>query len=61
MNDFRMRAFEMLCPAGLAGFPQLSIPAGSVENGPVGLSFVGHKNQDIAVIELAAKIQLNHM
>lgn len=53
LNDFRMRAFEMLCIAGLAGLPQLSIPAGVVDNGPVGLSLVGAKHMDRPLIELA--------
>ncbi|MFY0691658.1 MAG: amidase [Paracoccaceae bacterium] len=54
LNDFRTRALEMLCPAGLAGLPQLSIPAGVVDGGPVGLSLVGDKGQDRALITLAA-------
>jgi amidase len=43
----------MLCIAGLAGLPQLSIPAGVVDNGPVGLSLVGAKHMDRPLIELA--------
>jgi amidase len=54
LNDFRMRAFEMLCPAGLAGLPQLSVPAGTVDSGPVGLSLVGAPGQDRQLISLAA-------
>jgi amidase len=53
LNDFRMSAFEMLCVAGLAGLPQLSIPAGAVDGGPVGLSLVGAKDTDRALIALA--------
>lgn len=52
LNDFRMRSFEMLCPAGLGGLPQLSIPAGRVDSGPVGLSLVGARNQDRQLISL---------
>lgn len=54
LNDFRMRAFEMLCPAGLAGLPQLSVPAGTVDGGPVGLSLVGARGQDRQLISLAS-------
>lgn len=53
LDDFRLRAFEMLCPAGLAGLPQLSVPAGSVDQGPVGLSLVGAQGQDRQLIALA--------
>ena len=52
LNDFRMRAFEMLCVAGLNGLPQLSMPAGFVDGGPVGLSLVGDSGQDRQVISL---------
>jgi amidase len=33
--------------------PQLSIPAGAVDGGPVGLSLVGAKDTDRALIALA--------
>jgi len=58
LDAFRQRAFEMLCPAGLAGLPQLSVPAGSVDYGPVGLSLVGAPNQDWALITVAAEAQI---
>ena len=57
LNDFRMRAFEMLCVAGLNGLPQLSIPAGFVDGGPVGLSLVGDKDQDHQLISLGRALE----
>ncbi len=54
LDAFRKRALEMLCPAGLGGLPQLSVPAGRVEGGPVGLSLVGAAGQDRQLIALAA-------
>jgi amidase len=57
LNDFRMRAFEMLCVAGLNGLPQLSMPAGSVDGGPVGLSLVGDKDQDQQLIALGRALE----
>jgi amidase len=56
LNDFRMRAFEMLCIAGLAGLPQLSVPSGKVDGGPVGLSLVGAPEEERALIALAAAL-----
>jgi amidase len=53
LDDFRRRAFEMLCPAGLAGLPQLSVPAGLVDDGPVGVSLMGAPGQDLSLIRLA--------
>jgi len=57
LNDFRMRSFEMLCIAGLGGLPQLSIPVGRVDGGPVGLSLVGAKEQDQQLITLGLALE----
>jgi amidase len=53
LDGFRTRAFEMLCTAGLAGLPQLSVPVGRVDQGPVGLSLVGSHDRDHQLIALA--------
>lgn len=53
LDGFRARGFDMLCIGGLAGLPQLSIPAGVVDQGPVGLSLVGARGQDHPLIALA--------
>ena len=46
----------VLCSiAGLAGLPQLTIPAGSA-GGPVGLSFVGSRGADETLLRLAAEL-----
>ncbi|MEM8664429.1 MAG: amidase family protein, partial [Pseudomonadota bacterium] len=58
LDAFRQRALRMLCPAGLAGLPQLSIPAGRVDGGPVGLSLVGPAGSDAALVALAARAKL---
>ncbi len=56
LDAFRMAAFEMLCVAGLSGLPQLSVPVGKVDGGPVGLSLVGAQGQDRALIALASSL-----
>ena len=53
LDDFRQRAFAMLCAAGLSGYPQLSAPAGEVEGGPVGISLLGAPDTDRGLIALA--------
>ena len=53
LDEFRQDALAMLCAAGLAGLPQLSVPAGSVDNGPVGLGLVGARGADLPLIRLA--------
>ena len=39
-------------PAAIAGYPHLTVPMGSVENLPVGISFFGAKWEDHAVLKL---------
>ncbi len=56
-EDFRARALEMLCPAGHAGLPQLSIPAGTVDGGPVGLSLMGPRNGEEMLFATAERIR----
>lgn len=53
-DDFRARALEMLCPAGHAGTPQLSIPVGEADGGPVGLSLLGPRGGEEMLLALAA-------
>lgn len=53
LDGFRTRALEMLCLSGLAGLPQLSMPAGTVEGGPVGLSVMGARGTDRALLAMA--------
>ncbi len=56
LNQFRMHAIEMLCAAGHAGLPQISLPLARVEGCPVGLSVMAARGQDEALLDLAASI-----
>lgn len=53
LEAFRNAALRLLCAAGLAGLPQLNIPAGEVDGAPVGLSILGGPNADGRLIGLA--------
>ncbi len=57
LESFRNRALQMLCPAGLAGCPQLTLPAGKVEGIPTGLSIIGPPGSDADVLEMACMIE----
>lgn len=57
LDDIRNRALEILCPAGLAGLPQLVFPALTTDDGPIGLSFMGWRGGDEALLALAAKLK----
>ena len=53
MDDFRARALAMLCPAGHAGQPQVSLPLGTVDGCPVGLALIAARDQDEVLLDLA--------
>ncbi|PLZ03854.1 amidase [Burkholderia sp. WAC0059] len=56
LEDYRNQAIRMLCPAGLAGCPQLSLPLLGIDGVPLGLSLVGPPGSDRALIALAARL-----
>jgi len=53
LESFRVRTMRLTCIAGLAGLPQVSIPAGTLSGCPVGLSFIGWSGGDEALLDLA--------
>jgi amidase len=56
LEDYRNQATRMLCIAGLAGFPQLSLPLGSRLGAPLGLSLLGPAGSDRSLVRLAERI-----
>jgi amidase len=55
-QSFRDRTLSLTCIAGLAGLPQLSLPGGWVEGCPVGLSLIGPRGSDRALLSLAVQL-----
>ncbi|MDX8520052.1 amidase [Mesorhizobium dulcispinae] len=53
---YRERALHLLCLAGLSGFPQITLPLGSVDAAPFGLSLLGPSGSDVALIRLGRRI-----
>ena len=53
---YRERALHLLCLAGLSGFPQITLPLGSVDGAPFGLSLLGPSGSDVALIRLGRKL-----
>jgi amidase len=53
LESYRIRVMRLTCLAGLGGLPQVSIPVGSVDGCPVGLSFIGWAGGDEALLDLA--------
>ncbi len=56
LNAYRNAALEMLCPAGHAGLPQVTLPAGTVDGGPVGLSLVANAGRDGLLLAIARHV-----
>ena len=56
LQAYHDRAHAMLCPAGHAGHPQISLPLGQVEGCPVGLSLIAARGQDEALLDLACTL-----
>ncbi|MEL6979869.1 MAG: amidase [Pseudomonadota bacterium] len=53
VDAIRARSLAMLCPAGIAGLPQLSLPSGLVNGAPVGLSLMGPRGADEGLLAMA--------
>lgn len=53
---YRHLAMNLLCTAGLAGLPQVSVPLAQVDGAPLGLSLVGRRGSDMELVSLAAAI-----
>jgi amidase len=56
LEDYRNRAIRMLCIAGLAGFPQLSMPLATRDGAPLGISLLGPAGSDRSLVALAQRL-----
>lgn len=56
LDKVRYRIFETTAIAGFAGLPQITIPSGTLDGAPVGLSLIGARGADMALLGLAEKL-----
>jgi amidase len=56
MESYRNRSIQLLCAAGLSGFPQISMPLGERLGAPLGLSLLGPAGSDLSLVRLAERI-----
>jgi amidase len=56
IDDFRARALAILCIAGLARLPQVSLPMATLDGCPLGLSLVAGRGNDTMLLALARKL-----
>lgn len=55
-STFREASIRLLCWSGLSGFPQLTLPLGKVDGAPFGVSLLGPKGSDLALLGLGGTI-----
>jgi amidase len=54
-EDFRTRALTLLCIAGLARLPQVTLPVGRFNGCPIGLSLIGARGSDMTLLAAARR------
>ena len=59
LQAYREQALRLLCLSGLSGFPQITVPLGTVHGAPFGISLLGPAGSDMALIRLARTILEN--
>lgn len=55
--EHRQSLVELNCAASIAGMPQITLPAGRLDNAPFGLSIMGPPGSDLALLDLACSLQ----
>jgi amidase len=56
IDDFRARALAILCIAGLARLPQVTLPLATLDGCPLGLSLIAARGNDTMLLALARKL-----
>ena len=56
VQDYRERALRLLSLSGLTGCPQLTLPLATVHDAPFGVSLMGPKGSDRALLEIGRTI-----
>jgi amidase len=56
IDEFRARALSLLCIAGLARLPQISLPLAKLDGCPLGLSLIAARGADTMLLEIARRL-----
>ena len=56
LQAYREQALRLLCLSVLSGLPQITLPLGQVHGAPFGISFIGPRGSDRALVTLARNI-----
>jgi amidase len=56
LEQFRVRTMRMVCSCSISGLPQITLPIGSVGGSPTGLSIIGWRHGEEALLNLAKEL-----
>lgn len=56
LQAYREQALRLLCLSVLSGLPQITVPLGQVHGAPFGISFIGPRGSDRALLALGRNI-----
>jgi len=56
LDDFRARAMSLLCIAGHAGLPQVTLPLTTLQGCPLGISLIAARGNDTMLLALARRV-----
>jgi len=56
LDDYRTRSMRLSCLASISGLPQVTLPIGTVRGAPVGLSFLGWRHGEEALMNLVRRL-----
>ncbi len=56
LQAYREQALRLLCVSVLSGFPQITLPLGTVDGAPFGISLLGPAGSDMQLIGLAKTV-----
>jgi amidase len=56
LDELRARALPILCIAGLARLPQMSLPLAQLDGCPLGLSLIAARGNDTLLLDLARRL-----
>ena len=56
LEAFRERALRLLCVSGMTGLPQITLPLETVNGAPFGISLIGPRGSDRALVEMAGRV-----
>ena len=56
LEEYRTRTLQLTCSAGIGGLPQVSMPLADIDSYPIGLSLLGARGSDLALLRLVSDL-----